>query len=251
MEVHHHTATHTNKWTHYLWEFLMLFLAVTIGFYAENLREVNKHRHEAVTNMHSLLSDLRNDVILFDSVIDRNDYGIAMSDTLISLLHNDLSRTEDIYYAARSITANVGYYYTNSKSFEQMKGANLLRLIHPRELLDSIGNYYVTFQWLDNQVSLLRMKLDQVHKGNIDLFDASIFQQMMMMTKFGTGNHIIINRPIAHPKLLSTDPGKINAVSMNYHYYATTSRFYRAAAVRLRGLAARLIDWIKMEYDFD
>ena len=110
----------------------MLFLAVTIGFYAENLREVNKHRHEAVTNMRSLLSDLRTDIQLFDSVIDRNDYSIAMSDTLVSLLHNDLSRTDDIYYAARSVTANIGYFYTNSKSFEQMKGANLTVALSPQ-----------------------------------------------------------------------------------------------------------------------
>jgi hypothetical protein len=42
MEVHHHShlasgETHTSrkKWTHYFWEFLMLFLAVFCGFLAE------------------------------------------------------------------------------------------------------------------------------------------------------------------------------------------------------------------------
>jgi hypothetical protein len=28
MEVHAHTHTERKKWTHYFWEFLMLFLAV-------------------------------------------------------------------------------------------------------------------------------------------------------------------------------------------------------------------------------
>lgn len=28
MEVHAHSHTERKKWTHYLWEFLMLFLAV-------------------------------------------------------------------------------------------------------------------------------------------------------------------------------------------------------------------------------
>ena len=37
MEVHHHGHTERKKWTHYLWEFLMLFLAVFAGFLAENL----------------------------------------------------------------------------------------------------------------------------------------------------------------------------------------------------------------------
>ena len=35
METHHHTHTPRKKWTHYLWEFLMLFLAVFCGFLAE------------------------------------------------------------------------------------------------------------------------------------------------------------------------------------------------------------------------
>ena len=46
MEVHAHShlasgETHTarKKWTHYFWEFLMLFLAVFCGFLAQNQRE--------------------------------------------------------------------------------------------------------------------------------------------------------------------------------------------------------------------
>ena len=48
MEVHAHTHTARKKWTHYLWEFLMLFLAVFCGFLAENIREhaVERHREK-------------------------------------------------------------------------------------------------------------------------------------------------------------------------------------------------------------
>ncbi|MBK6382415.1 MAG: hypothetical protein IPF69_02905 [Chitinophagaceae bacterium] len=35
MEVHNHAHTSRKKWTHYFWEFLMLFLAVFCGFLAE------------------------------------------------------------------------------------------------------------------------------------------------------------------------------------------------------------------------
>ena len=45
MEVHHHSH-HLKKWKEYISEFLMLFAAVTLGFFAENLREhqIEKHR---------------------------------------------------------------------------------------------------------------------------------------------------------------------------------------------------------------
>ena len=39
MEVHHHSHSARKKWTHYFWEFLMLFVAVFAGFLAENQRE--------------------------------------------------------------------------------------------------------------------------------------------------------------------------------------------------------------------
>jgi len=40
MEVHKHPhhVTHKKKWTEYLLEFFMLFLAVFLGFVAENIR---------------------------------------------------------------------------------------------------------------------------------------------------------------------------------------------------------------------
>jgi hypothetical protein len=50
MEVHHHAHPSPKKWTHYFWEFLMLFLAVFCGFLAENLRE-HKVEREGGNNM--------------------------------------------------------------------------------------------------------------------------------------------------------------------------------------------------------
>src|SRR4051812_33587545 len=49
MEVHKHPhhVTHKKKWTEYLLEFFMLFLAVFLGFIAENIRETNvEHERE-------------------------------------------------------------------------------------------------------------------------------------------------------------------------------------------------------------
>jgi hypothetical protein len=63
MEVHHHShlasgETHGSepaihgvgkKFTHYIWEFLMLFLAVFCGFLAENIREHNVGEEKRTT----------------------------------------------------------------------------------------------------------------------------------------------------------------------------------------------------------
>jgi len=252
MEVHHHSHTHGKKnWKSYFWEFLMLFLAVSLGFYAENLREHIKHEKEIKTNMRSLLSDLQSDIFSFDSLIDRNTFAAAMCDSVIDLFHSDISNTPAIYYAARTATANVGYYYSNSKSFDQMKSSGLLRYIKSRDLLDSIGNYYGSFQWLANLAELMRLKLDAVHKGNLGLFDSYTFYQMMKIDYPALNRpRVIINKPEGHPVLLSTDFKTINSASLNYHYYSATTKFYNRTADFQRQRAKQLLELIRKEYGF-
>src|SRR5687767_1185846 len=58
MEVHQHTHSPRKKWTHYFWEFLMLFLAVFCGFMAENQREHMIEHQREKQYMASLLNDL-------------------------------------------------------------------------------------------------------------------------------------------------------------------------------------------------
>src|SRR5438045_6409238 len=167
--------------------------------------------------MRSLLSDLQSDISLFDSVTDRNSYGAKMADSLVDLLHSDITKTTEIYFAARTVTANLVYYYTNSKSFEQLKTAGLLRYIKDKELLDSIGTYYASFQWLENQIDLLRLKMDEIHKGNTRLFDSYVFQEMTMNIKIisnssSNGQRTTISKPLITQSLLSNHVKEINKV---------------------------------------
>jgi hypothetical protein len=61
MEVHSHTHTERKKWTHYLWEFLMLFLAVFCGFVAENEREHLVENRKEKKYILSMMEDLKKD----------------------------------------------------------------------------------------------------------------------------------------------------------------------------------------------
>jgi hypothetical protein len=233
----------------------MLFLAVSLGFYAENTREGILHKKEVKSQLNSMLSDLQSDISLFDSVTDRNRFGADMADTLVELLHSDITNTTQIYYAARTVTANLGYYYINSKSYDQLKSAGLLRYIKNKELLDSIGAYYVSFQWLANQIELLRLKLDEIHKGNARLFDSYVFQKMISTRIIGAaslgGQRTNINKPAVNPDLLSVDVKDINTVSLNYHYYSSTIKFYIRMGCTLQARAKGIIEMIKKEYSFD
>ena len=69
MEVHAHTHTPRKKWTHYLWEFLMLFLAVFAGFLAENQREHIVEKRRAHQFLQSMLLDVQDNMKHLDSLM--------------------------------------------------------------------------------------------------------------------------------------------------------------------------------------
>ena len=63
MEVHHpHHPTHKKKWSEYLLEFFMLFTAVTLGFFAENLREGIAEKHKKQELLEAVVRDFRSDI---------------------------------------------------------------------------------------------------------------------------------------------------------------------------------------------
>src|SRR5688572_29176422 len=74
MEVHAHShpstsSGHRKKWTHYFWEFLMLFLAVFCGFLAEyKLEHTIEHQREK-EYARALYDELFADSIVFSNKI--------------------------------------------------------------------------------------------------------------------------------------------------------------------------------------
>src|SRR5450631_4361501 len=67
MEVHHHPDLHhkPKKWKEYFLEFLMIFLAVTLGFIAENIREHISDRNKEHEFIVSMIADLKKDTSNF------------------------------------------------------------------------------------------------------------------------------------------------------------------------------------------
>jgi hypothetical protein len=98
--------------------------------------------------------------------------------------------------------------------------------------------------------------MDEIHKGNTRLFDSYVFQQMMRNIKITSataigGQRTTISKPLVKPSLLSADVKDINTVSLNYHYYSTTIKFYIRNAIALQNRAKGLIELINKEYHFD
>src|SRR3954469_1707223 len=84
MEVHHQPdQIHKKKrWKEYFLEFLMIFLAVTLGFLAENLREHISEQKRAEVFAQSLNADFKADTSSLHQLIFYTSEKIRMIDSL-------------------------------------------------------------------------------------------------------------------------------------------------------------------------
>ncbi len=150
MEVHAHThpstsSGHKKKWTHYFWEFLMLFLAVFSGFLAENEREhMIEHRREK-QYMHSLVNDLTIDTTRLHSILENRNRREIMLDSLMMLMRfsNKAAYSMDIYFYNSYASRMDFRFNSDDGTLQQLKNAGNLRLINKQEVKDSIMSYDV------------------------------------------------------------------------------------------------------------
>lgn len=143
MEVHHH-AHHEEKksWKSYFWEFIMLFLAVSLSFFVENQREHYTEQLKAKEFSKSLVQDLQNDTTSIDVQIKSGDIFIAITDSLLKL---GRGRLEGRSAAEFSFYTRFMYWTVplswNRATFEQIKNSGSLRYFRNYQLLDNLMKY--------------------------------------------------------------------------------------------------------------
>jgi len=86
MEVHHHPEVEKKNLKEYLLEGLMIFLAVTMGFFAESLREHINEGSRAKEFAVTLYADLKADTAELHQYLAYNKTANANVDTLMQLL---------------------------------------------------------------------------------------------------------------------------------------------------------------------
>lgn len=143
MEVHHHPHLHhSKKWKDYLFEFLLLFLAVSAGFFVENQREHYIERKRANQYSKQLLADLRLDSLLFEkraADIERRQKGI---DQLLYLLIQKPNATDKEILDTLLPVAYVYDYPATTTTYNQMKTSGSLRYIENHNLTAHLQQYY-------------------------------------------------------------------------------------------------------------
>jgi hypothetical protein len=145
MEVHAHTHTPRKKWTHYFWEFLMLFLAVFCGFLAENQREHYVEAHRAREYAKSLLNDMKEDTAEIGGGIRQNSFLVKVLDSCIAIgLNNANTSVPGMFYYYSRLATTAYSIDWNKSTITQLVQSGNLRYFKNKELVNKINKYHAS-----------------------------------------------------------------------------------------------------------
>lgn len=240
---HLHKAPGKNFW-HYFFEFFMLFLAVSAGFFVENLRDNLLDRKHETEYMKSLTNDLSIDINNIDTVIVKDTQTKLQCDSLFMLLSlpDYSNQTSSIYFNARQISLR-NFFYITDGTLKQLNNAGGLRLIRFKNVVDSINGYENRNAELQKVQDLKESQLNGYREACEKVFDVKVFEEIMH------GTHL--HRLSVNPKLFSTDPRDINQLLIRAHYLKRNNNGIIESLQGLRQSAVNLQNLIKQEYHFE
>jgi len=176
MDVHHHPDLHHKKknFKEYFLEFLMIFLAVTLGFFAENIREHSDENSRARGLIASLLVDLQKDTATINWLSEfRSTQRKLRLDSFYQFLNVSPGKVDRKRYY--QFLREMQEFYTFSQSngtINQLKNAGYLRYFSDEELLKRISEYEFFVQDFKNdetmEFHLHYDRLVELIKGNSD-----------------------------------------------------------------------------------
>jgi len=142
MEVHSHTHTARKKWSHYLWEFIMLFLAVFCGFLAENFREHQVEHTRERKYMSSLAAELNYDLREYEKVFKKISTIASVLDSFYYNIKNAGQYAYELNPKWNALINNTTVSYLQAMpTIEQLKSSGNLRLIRNKEVEKKIMEY--------------------------------------------------------------------------------------------------------------
>ena len=206
MEVHHphhHSGHVKKKFQEYLSEFLMLFAAVTLGFFAENKREHFVEREREHQYMQSFYEDLKRDTAELNTVRRYYVRQIAKLDTTTNIIFSenyDENSITKIYDLNLGTLGNRGVKLIE-RTTAQLKNAGGLRLVEDHKISDQIAIYWYWASYMQAYGESTEQLKFNAREMSYQIFNSGYYQNMQR------GN--LNNRVKAGAKLMINDKTKL------------------------------------------
>ena len=245
MEVHHpHHPTHKKKWSEYLVEFFMLFTAVTLGFFAENVREHQIEKHREISYLKNVHEDLQLDLKNINTVMIQNMIRLQAMDTMFQAINNNTITNEDVYYYIRNLALRATFE-SSHVGLDQIKSAGGLRMIKNSEIISGIQEYERLLNSIEKLENVRERTLEQARFKMAAVFEPTISYEMLV----NQGQGIMrFNRPQKANAILQENKQAVKELLNLVTFGVNSNRFLNGSLGRQKIIGQKLDSAIVKEY---
>jgi hypothetical protein len=252
MEVHHHPdlSHKKKKFKEYFLEFIMIFLAVTLGFIAENLREGISDRSKEKEYIESLVEDLKTDTALANKTIQAVTSQMYGLDTLEMFLTPDVNKNDSavyICYRQHWFLHNQNIMNFSNRTINQLVSSGNMRLLKKLSVSNRITDYYAVIKDVDAQKAFYT---EYFHKC-LDIYQ-EIYEFDSYRSKINSQGEIIIP-PFVYGKIhiADTHAGDLKKYKSTIEFTKRIISSYRVDIERLNKQASSLLEFLNQEYNLN
>lgn len=250
MEVHHHPHVAKKNFKEYFLEFIMIFLAVTLGFFAENIRESQVEKETAKKYVESFYEDLKTDTSRMKNYTDFDDAKLAALNNLkncFDTISSNITSTSCLLELMKISAFNRAFKMTD-RTLNQLSNAGGFKLLRKGDA-DSILAYENNFDaFQDFQATVYQEAQDKVRTTFDQLVNFSANAQMFKPKD----NRIDLDfdsKDVTMPLL--HDNGLLNKYFNELLLYYRVTYNHRARLIELKEYQTRLINYFKDKYHYN
>jgi hypothetical protein len=251
-EVHYHPKVENKNLKEYLLEGLMIFIAVTLGFFAESLREHLGDKAKEKEYVSSLVRELKNDTLQYRKSLNT----ITFLNSVLDSLYFNVKEANNFNYVLVGRwntpinTIRIDYKPTLA-TLEQMKSSGSLRLVANNSISNKILEYenFVKSILDAQQNSVLNAAL-HIYSLENQLCDYADFNAKLNLSLRDAVNQTNFKNVLSYDMpLLIRDPLRLNELANSFVDYKAINFIYIVTVNQALAGATDLLKKIKAEYN--
>ena len=165
------------KWYVYFIDFIMLFVAVSLGFLAENVRDQQTDKNREISYLKNVHEDLLVDINKFEYVISSNNFRLLRLDSLHMEINKVSPDLPSLYYYIRNLALRTTFE-SSHLGLDQIKASGGFRLIQNAKIIAGIQDYERRLNSAMKLEEIRERTLEQARFKMAVVFDAGTLYQM-------------------------------------------------------------------------
>ncbi|MBI1221823.1 MAG: hypothetical protein GC180_04385 [Bacteroidetes bacterium] len=230
------------NWKSNFLQFSSIFLAVYLGFVADNYRDDKLQKQAERQYIISMIKDVEADNKNAEVVIADFENRAEGLDTLLQSFHHCVNDSANIYFRTRKYLTSWEDYYPITGTIEQLRSGGF-RLIRSHNALDNITGYYGKTDDLVAETNNLRRHFYNTWDAKSKLIDSYLIDSLIDEKQFA-----FEHRPLRN-LFLTNDRAVLNQFFLGIRNVQGGLRYLAKQHKAHIDQGERLIAALKQEYD--